>query len=401
MPTDYTQCPYCNKSLEHYGKLGELLGALLPEDRPMTKVTLGLMVAVYAMVGLLAGGTSVLAPSMYTLIHFGANFDPYVLDGQVWRLVTALFLHGDLLHLGFNAYALWVIAPLLENSFGKARFVILFMVAGIVSCLVSFGWGFASVELSHYIGFLHGSILRPSVGMSGAITGLLGAGVAAGRKVKNPAGDQISKTLFRWMAFIVVFGLVMPGIDNAAHLGGFVAGLALGYLLPLRDRASSTAGFAYATLAAMLAVVAVGSLAIQGISLPPDMAHDSKFYPTSVFGSTLRKMDAEDPRYTGARDSCSRALSEIESAGTELPAELTDRAVSSCDEVMHTVPMEAAYWAASASANAYAGHREIACRRASVGLTMLDYGHTRNEASLRAGLESVKQIARCSGRSGR
>jgi membrane associated rhomboid family serine protease len=400
MPANNTACPYCHKSLEHYGKLGELVASLLPAERPMTKVTLGLMVAVYGMVGLLAGGTGILAPSVYSLIHLGANFAPYILEGQVWRLVTAIFLHGDLLHLAFNAYALWIIAPLLENSFGKGRFVVMFMVAGIISCLASFGWGFASAELSNLVpvSFLfNGSISRPSVGMSGAITGLLGAGVAAGWKVKNSMGDQVSKTLIRWMVFIIIFGLVMPGIDNAAHIGGFVAGLGLGAVLPLRDRASSVAGFVYTGLAVFLGLVALGSLGAQAISLPAGAPHDSKFYPRSVFGSTLRQADRDDPSFRGALSACGAALTEIETAGgREADKGVLQRAVVNCDEVRYTVPMDPGYWSFSAAANAFAGNEEIACRRARIGKVMLDYGGpTRNETAVRANMEAIERLAGC------
>lgn len=150
--------------------------------------------------------------------QLGANFGPAIHAGQYWRLVTSMFLHGGLLHLGLNAWALYQLGVLLELLMGSPRMLLIYFVSGIAGSLASATFTQA-----------------PSVGASGAIFGLLGALIAfllRRRGALTPQGKSILVQLVGWAAINVFFGFSTPGIDNSAHLGGGAAGLLLGFVLP-------------------------------------------------------------------------------------------------------------------------------------------------------------------------
>lgn len=152
------------------------------------------------------------------LIQLGANYGPAVRQGQYWRLVTSMFLHGGFVHFGFNAWGLFQLCGLFESWLGSWRLLVVYFATGIAGSLASAGF-------SRY----------PSVGASGAIFGILGAliGFLLRRHgALNPEGKSILKQLLFWAAINVYFGFSEPQIDNYAHLGGCVAGLLIGATLP-------------------------------------------------------------------------------------------------------------------------------------------------------------------------
>jgi rhomboid protease GluP len=149
-------------------------------------------------------------------------------DGEYWRLLSAMFLHGDgtirgdLLHLGLNLYALWQLGRLYEMMFGTRRFVFIYFATGL----------FASVTtLVHRAG--------PSVGASGAIFGILGAFIFSIRRSPRFRHERwargIVQQLVFWIVANIVIGFTIPQIDMAAHLGGLAAGLLLGATLPQKE----------------------------------------------------------------------------------------------------------------------------------------------------------------------
>jgi rhomboid protease GluP len=137
---------------------------------------------------------------------------------QFYRLVTANFLHWDLIHIFINTYALMNLGPLVEHLAGRRRFLAIYLATGMS-------------------GFLLSALRSPlslSVGASASIYGLLGFLVIFGWRQGGPAGRALSAHLFRWV-IIGVFLSLVPGIDLYAHLGGLVAGALLGALLPWRE----------------------------------------------------------------------------------------------------------------------------------------------------------------------
>jgi rhomboid protease GluP len=151
------------------------------------------------------------------LVSMGAIMKGVIQRGDYWRLVAAMFLHGGFMHLVLNMWALWQIGGIFESLFGSGRFLVTYFAAGIFASLVS------SILIPPW---------TPGVGASGAIFGIIGALIVALRRSprwsRKEWSGALAKQLAMWAGINIVIGFTMPGIDNAAHIGGFVAGLLLG-----------------------------------------------------------------------------------------------------------------------------------------------------------------------------
>lgn len=132
---------------------------------------------------------------------------------QPWRLVTAIFLHGGLLHIGFNMWVLMDLGPTLEEMYGSARFFFIFIATGVAGYVLSSLTG-------HY-----------SVGASGALLGMIGVLLALTMGRQSIGMRMLRSQLIYWLIYIGVMGVLIQGIDNFAHIGGFVAGFALGKVM--------------------------------------------------------------------------------------------------------------------------------------------------------------------------
>jgi rhomboid protease GluP len=164
--------------------------------------------------------------NQFVLARLGAVVREWIIgDGEYWRLLTAIFLHGNgtpqgtLLHLGVNLMSLVNIGRLYEMMFGTRRIVLIFFATGIAASITSM--------------MLNGG---PSVGASGAVFGVLGALVSSilrhPRLRRDPMARSIMKQCIFWIFVNIAIGLQIPQIDNAAHIGGLMAGLLIGALLP-------------------------------------------------------------------------------------------------------------------------------------------------------------------------
>ncbi len=180
---------------------------------PLLSVTIAL-VALSSIVSL----TALFATDGQALFQLLWLDKPAVAAGEYWRLWTVTLLHGDLLHLLFNMYALWLVGPIVERWYGRVRFLGFYLACAAAGSTASFVFG--------------GDV--PAVGASGAVFGLFGMLLAAGR-VHHPV-DRQSRGLVGQLGMLIminlVFGFASGGsIDNAAHLGGLFAGLWLGALI--------------------------------------------------------------------------------------------------------------------------------------------------------------------------
>jgi rhomboid protease GluP len=156
-----------------------------------------------------------------TLIAFGAKVNELIDQGQVWRLLTAMFLHIGIIHLTVNQYSLYAVGTLLERFMGATRFAILYVFAGLCGSLASYWFSPNAI----------------SAGASGAIFGLLGAlGIffLLHRRLFGPAGNRMLANIVAVAAINLVLGASFAGIDNFAHVGGLLGGVALGALLTPR-----------------------------------------------------------------------------------------------------------------------------------------------------------------------
>jgi rhomboid protease GluP len=138
---------------------------------------------------------------------------------QPWRFVTAIFLHGGLLHIGFNMWVLMDIGPMVEEMYGSARYLFLYLATGVA------GYIFSS------------SVGHISVGASGSLLGLIGVLLAATTGRKSMAAQALRSALIRWLIYIAVMGFLFRGTDNYAHFGGVASGYLLGRLMPDRPPA--------------------------------------------------------------------------------------------------------------------------------------------------------------------
>ena len=184
----------------------------------VTKAIFGINVAVF--LGMLFAGVSILDnPSGQDLVHWGANYGPFTLSGQWWRLLTCVFVHGSLMHIGFNMWCLWDLGSLAESLYGHWTFAIVYLLAGVGGSLGSIIW--------------NPNVL--SVGASGAIFGIAGALIASfylGEfSLPRAAIMGTLRSVVIFVGYNLVFGAVMSRVDNAAHVGGLVTGLLLGALV--------------------------------------------------------------------------------------------------------------------------------------------------------------------------
>jgi membrane associated rhomboid family serine protease len=158
------------------------------------------------------------------LVKWGSNLPRLTLGaGEWWRLLTSSFVHGNLLHLAMNMFALWQAGQLVERIFGSARFAGLYLLAGIGGSLGSLAWGLLS---QHPVN---------SVGASGAIFGIIGGLLAfIGREhsgVPPTVVRDLRSSVGPFLLFNIGAGFLYPHTDNAAHIGGLVGGWLAGHLL--------------------------------------------------------------------------------------------------------------------------------------------------------------------------
>jgi membrane associated rhomboid family serine protease len=164
------------------------------------------------------GAGGLLEPSTRALCRLGALNAPAVIeDGQYWRLLTVMVLHAGIIHWAFNSYALFIFGPTLEALLGRVRFLALYVGSGFAASA-------ASLLFSH---------TRLGVGASGAIFGLLGALVAFFYRRRDAGGRGMLQSLLLVLALNLFIGVRIANVDNVAHIGGFLAGLAAMALLEL------------------------------------------------------------------------------------------------------------------------------------------------------------------------
>ena len=192
----------------------EKYGALVPSKSYLiTPIIVYINVAIFLVMVLT--GISPLHPTSQSLLMWGGNFRPAVSVGEWWRLITYMFLHGGIMHLAMNTYALLYIGMFLEPLMGKFRFASTYLITGVCAGLMSITMHPASV----------------CIGASGAIFGMYGVffSILTTRHIEK----TLRKTMLRSILFFIVFNLMMGlqgNTDNAAHIGGLVSGIVIGFV---------------------------------------------------------------------------------------------------------------------------------------------------------------------------
>ena len=184
---------------------------------PVTTALVGLNVLVF--VAMVLSGVSAVSPNTLQLLRWGANFGPLSLHAQPWRMLAANYVHIGIIHIGLNMWCLWNLGFLAERIFDPWTYVLTYTACGISGSLASL-W-------IHPLGV--------GAGASGAIFGMAGALIAAlylGHvPIPKSAIRGTLKSLLSFAGYNLFFGAVVPGIDNSAHVGGLLMGLAVGALL--------------------------------------------------------------------------------------------------------------------------------------------------------------------------
>ncbi len=219
------QCPECVEEARREFRKGP--GRPLRGGISVTKALL-VAIAIPFVIEIVVGGPQALFnPSAKLLFDLGAMAPPAVANGQFWRLFTAMFLHAGLLHVALNAYFFWLFGRMVESVYGRTWMLLIYLVSGFLASVASYAFG---------------PVIALAVGASGAISGVFGAFIAYNYRRRhvaaNAANLRMALTVIVLNAFIAV---VYSSIDWRAHVGGLVAGFALGYLaddaVPARQRA--------------------------------------------------------------------------------------------------------------------------------------------------------------------
>ncbi|HEV2492636.1 MAG TPA: rhomboid family intramembrane serine protease [Terriglobia bacterium] len=238
---------------------GRVLG-VIPVPSTATSVIVAVTIAVYGLTWYLTQNASSAelsaAPSMGgirsdILVRMGAKYGPFIYAGQWWRLVTAIFLHAGLFHIGMNLWCLFDLGPAVESLFSTTKFIVLYLVTGVAGFVLSLWWNPRAL----------------SIGASGAILGLIGILIGASFH-HGGLGKDYRSQLWRWVIYILIFGLLpFFAVDNAAHIGGLATGLILGYLVPEGEPDTRSSENLWNTLAIISVLVIAGSFVLMALQM--------------------------------------------------------------------------------------------------------------------------------------
>ncbi len=229
---DERRCPHCGLSnpgarwrhtaaARLMGDGGRLLQAIIVVNAVMYVFTL---IMGGRGLGVSTNPLSLLAPDTQGLLLLGAT-GTLPIDGyqRWWTLISASYLHGGLLHIVFNMLALRQIGALVIELYGTHRMLMIYTISGVGGFLLSYLAG-----------------VRFTIGASAAVCGLIGAALFYGKSRGGPFGQAVYRQVGGWAIGIILFGLVVPGINNWAHGGGMAAGILLGWRLGYRERLAAS-----------------------------------------------------------------------------------------------------------------------------------------------------------------
>ena len=250
--SDAPVCPHCGQprpGMWGFTSLLRRIGLRIDFTRLIVSTCVGLyLLALLSDPGAILrprGMMGFLAPSGEASLKFGMTGSyPIFRYGFWWTVITAIYLHGGLLHIFFNMMWVRQLGPVVEELFGPFRLFILFTISGVSGFLLSAVMGHAY-----------------TLGASGAIFGLLAASIAYGRRT----GAQLfTRQFLQWAVVLFIFGFVFPGIDNWAHLGGFAGGYGTGHLF---SRRRSTEGIGAYVGAALCLLATIGAFLLQFLTV--------------------------------------------------------------------------------------------------------------------------------------
>jgi membrane associated rhomboid family serine protease len=190
----------------------------------VTLVVIAANVLVYLAMGV--SGASWTDPNVLAAVKWGANFAPLTLSSDWWRLFTSTFVHFGIIHIALNMWCLWNLGTTLEPFMGRKVFGVMYVASGLAASLVSTAW----------------NPWKVGAGASGAIFGVAGALVSYFALKKTPLDRALVNRNLKSLGIFIFYNLLYGmrgGVDNAAHIGGLVAGLILGAAIPPMVRVSA------------------------------------------------------------------------------------------------------------------------------------------------------------------
>ncbi len=191
-------------------------------------------------------GVHILSPEGPQLIAWGANFKPRTLDGEWWRLLSSCFVHIGIMHLLLNMYALLYIGILLEPILGKQRFIAAYLVSGVAASVASLWWNDLTI----------------SAGASGAIFGMYGVFLAllTTNLVEKNTRKALLSSILVFVGYNLLAGLkANSGVDNAAHVGGLISGLVIGFAYVPSLKQHDNPKLKYSIIAALVVLLVIAS----------------------------------------------------------------------------------------------------------------------------------------------
>ncbi|MGD0022072.1 MAG: rhomboid family intramembrane serine protease [Smithellaceae bacterium] len=231
--SDEPSCPYCG--LLHPGlhnTVGIIRNIFFAFDPVMTIIYINIAFYILAFflnpLGVFSGGSpfNFLSPSGQSLFLLGATGTVPVFEfHRFWTLISASFLHGGILHIAFNMMALYQLGPFVLQIFGFHRFLIIYILSGIAGFAASLLFGVAF-----------------TIGASANICGLIGAILYYGKSRGGYYGQAIYKQAVGWVIGLLVFGIIISGINNWAHAGGLLSGILFAFLMGYNEKKQETAG---------------------------------------------------------------------------------------------------------------------------------------------------------------
>jgi rhomboid protease GluP len=220
---DEPACPYCGLSRPGSWWKNKFLNLFFLNAYSITKTLIIVNVALYVISVLLSNSAlnSFFSPSNNILLLMGATGTiPINRLNRWWSLLSAGYLHGSIMHIGFNMFALAQIGPLVLQEYGFNRMVILYTLGSIFGFLVSY---IAGVPFT--------------IGASAGLCALIGSILYYGKSRGGYYGQALFRQLFGWVIGLFLFGFLVPGINNWGHGGGIAGGIILGFMLGYNEKA--------------------------------------------------------------------------------------------------------------------------------------------------------------------
>jgi membrane associated rhomboid family serine protease/Flp pilus assembly protein TadD len=287
-------CPECQAQLTQMSRAGIPASGqtLVTPSFLITTILIGLNALVFVIMVL--RGVSPFLPSPQQAIAFGADVGRLTLNGQWWRLVTSMFVHFGIVHIGLNMWCLWNLGRAAEQLMGRVSYLLAYFVSGIFASIVSVYW----------------HPMAAGAGASGAIFGMAGVLVSYVYLKKTPSHLQINSrmlgSLGTFIAYNLAFG-ALPGISNAAHIGGLVMGLAVGAVLPAASASEPARRTRLSLVVILSAIVLVGSAIAAkrlttGVSELSSAQHLLAEKKTDEALTQLQQLTAREPEFAPGQE---------------------------------------------------------------------------------------------------